>query len=64
GLDKVHMTSFQRHLGRPVQMAEARQVMAAHLAAILGVNLTAINPEQLYEKIELDACRSGPCPRN
>lgn len=51
GLDKVHMTSFQRHLDRPVPMAEARQVMAAHLAKILGIDLTTITLGQL--KIEL-----------
>ncbi len=52
GLDQVHMTSFERHLGRPVPMAEARQHMARHLAEVFGIALTTVSLEQLYEKIE------------
>jgi lipoate-protein ligase B len=52
GLDRIRMTSFQRHLGAPVSMAEARQAMATHLAAIFGMSLTTRSAEQLYEEIE------------
>lgn len=52
GLDQVNMTSFERRLSRPVPMAEARQHMAAHLAAVFGIGLTTVSPEQLYEVIE------------
>ena len=52
GLNQVRMTSFERRLNRPVPMPEARQVMAAHLAAILGVELTTTPLEQLYEQID------------
>lgn len=52
GLSQVRMTSFERYLKGPVSMAEARQTMAAHLAAVLGITLTTRSVEQLYEKIE------------
>ncbi|MEE4114286.1 MAG: lipoyl(octanoyl) transferase LipB [Desulfobacteraceae bacterium] len=53
GLDQVHMTSFERHLGRPVSMAEARQYMAGHLSEVFGMALTTVDREQLYAQIEL-----------
>jgi lipoate-protein ligase B len=52
GLNRVRMTSFERRLNHPVPMPEARQVMAAHLAAILGVELTTTPLKQLCEQIE------------
>jgi lipoate-protein ligase B len=53
GLNQVRMTSFERHLNGAVAMAEARQRMAAHLAAIFDIHLTTRSVEQLYEQIEL-----------
>jgi len=53
GLNQVRMTSFERHLGRPVPMAEARRLMNRHLAAVFGIALTTVSVEQLYRKIEL-----------
>ena len=52
GLDRVRMTSFERHLDVPVSMDEARRVMAESLSEVLGLTLTTISGEQLYEKIE------------
>lgn len=54
GLNQVHMTSLERHLGRPAAMAEARQHMARHLSAVFGIALTTVNLEQLYEEIQLE----------
>lgn len=53
GLNQVRMTSIERRLGRSVPMAEARQTMAAQLAAIFGFTLTAVSPDQLYAEVEL-----------
>ncbi len=52
GLNQVRMTSFERHLGRPVPMAEARKEIAHHLAAVFGIGLTPVGVEQFYRKIE------------
>jgi lipoyl(octanoyl) transferase len=52
GLDKVRMTSFERYLNGPVSMTEARRVMAAHLAAILGIDLAERSIEQLNEALD------------
>jgi len=52
GLNQVRMTSFERHLGGPVAMAEARQHMAANLAAVFGIALTTVSLEQLYVEID------------
>ncbi len=53
GLDKVRMTSFERCLGGPVPMDEARQTMAGSLAEVLGIALTTVSVDQLYDTIEL-----------
>jgi lipoate-protein ligase B len=52
GLNQVRMTSFERQLGVPVSMDEARRVMAESLAETLGVVLTTVSVEQLYDKVE------------
>ena len=54
GLDRVRMTSFERHLGRPVSMDEARRVMTARFGTIFGIDLTTVAAEQLYQKIQSD----------
>jgi lipoate-protein ligase B len=53
GLDKVHMTSFERCLGGPVSIDEARRIMAGSLAEILGLALTTVSVGQLYDRIGL-----------
>ncbi len=53
GLNKVRMTSFERHLNGPVAMSDARQCMAENLAAVFGNPLTIRSVEQLYAEIEL-----------
>jgi len=55
GLDRVQMTSFERHLGKPVSMEAARGEMAAHLSEVFGFALTNRSVEQLYERIELES---------
>jgi len=52
GLNEVRMTSFKRYLDGPVSMTEARQVMATHLAAIFGIELTTVSPERVYEALD------------
>ncbi len=52
GLDRIRMTSFQRYLGAPASMTEARKVMAMCMAQIFGMTLTTQSAEQLYEEIE------------
>ena len=52
GLNQVRMTSFEQQLGKPVTMTEARRVMAASLAAALGLDLTGVSEDQLYGMIE------------
>jgi len=51
GLDQVRMTSFERHLGKPVPMNDARREMARYLAVVFGIPLTNLPAEQLYGKI-------------
>jgi len=52
GLNQVRMTSFERHLGKPVSMTAARQAMAVNLTAVFGITLTTIGVEQLYKKLD------------
>jgi lipoyl(octanoyl) transferase len=52
GLNEVRMTSFERHLNGPVSMTEARRVMAAQMAAILGIDLAARSIGQLNEVLD------------
>lgn len=52
GLNQVRMTSFEQQLGKPVPMTEARRVMGASLAAVLGLDLTGVSEDQLYGMIE------------
>ncbi len=54
GLNQVRMASFERHLTAPVPMAEVRQRMATHLAAIFDIDLTTRSVEQLYQQIEFE----------
>ena len=54
GLNQVRMTSFERHLCVPVDMVEARQHMARHLAEVFGIALITVSLEQLYAEIELE----------
>ena len=51
GLDQVRMTSFERHLGKPVSMDTARKQMATHLSEMFGLALTNRSAEQLYYDI-------------
>lgn len=51
GLNQVRMTSIERYLGHPVPMAEARRVLAGHLAEELETALTEISLSALCEKI-------------
>ncbi|BBO77189.1 octanoyltransferase [Desulfosarcina widdelii] len=51
GLDRVRMTSFERHMGGPVPMEEACGEMARHLSVVFGISLTTLPAEQLYGKI-------------
>jgi lipoate-protein ligase B len=53
GLDRVRMTSFERHLNGPVPMDAVRRVMADSLAAVLGISLTPVGSEQFYTAIDL-----------
>ena len=52
GLNQVRMTSFERYLGRPIPMTEARRALAMHLADCLGTPLEAVRLTTLCEKIE------------
>ncbi len=51
GLDRVKMTSVERLLGYPVDMTEARQVLAGHLGEALGVRLIQVSAERLFKEI-------------
>jgi hypothetical protein len=46
------MTSFERYLNGPVSMTEARRVIAAHMAAIFGIDMTEHSIEQLKEALD------------
>ena len=52
GLNKVRMTSFESYLNGPVSMTEARRVIAAHMAAIFGIDMTEHSIEQLKEALD------------
>jgi len=52
GLDRVRMTSFERHRGKAVPMDEARGQMATHLSGVFGIALTNRPAAKLYEKVE------------
>lgn len=52
GLDRVRMTSIERHLGHPVSMDEARREMADRFGAVFGIDLTTITAERLYDTID------------
>jgi lipoyl(octanoyl) transferase len=53
GLDQVRMTSFERHLGKPVSMDATRRQMATHLSEMFGLALTNRSATRLYKRIKL-----------
>ncbi|GAB6904650.1 Octanoyltransferase [Desulfosarcina cetonica] len=63
GLAQVRMTSCEQYLGRPVPMAEARRVMAGHLAECLGLTLTTMDVVALCEKLghRVETMSTAPC---
>ncbi len=52
GLNQVRMTSFERHLDKPVSMGAAHRELATHLSNIFGFALTGCSANHLYKKIE------------
>ena len=51
GLDRVTMTSFERHLGRPVSMVDARRVMAEAFGEVFRVATKEVSVQALKKRM-------------
>lgn len=60
GLNQVRMTSFESYLNGPVSMAEARQVMATHIAETFGIDLTVRSVDLLDSLNPLFPLKANP----
>ena len=52
GLNQVEMTSFKKHLGRSVPMADAKKVMARELGDAFGISMENWSPDEMIEELE------------
>ena len=52
GLNQVEMTSFKKHLGRSVPMADAKKVMARELGDAFGISMENWSLDEMIEELE------------